>query len=270
MTFFAYSASAALGLLFSYFGLGLATVSGPETVHLVGALLLLAYAGVIVFVIRQAKAGKGPGASVVLILPMFLVIGVLWVFQIGQYAFSLLILDSGIFDSECKSTGAQYYKLPTSPVGSIAKDWDGKYYPPFNEFEVKFGTRITSLARSDFPYPKSIKFVERKSSRLEGRPIQGPDGPYIRFPETGAYYAIPSLTADVVVHYRLEPEEELKKAEPDQGIVRYEVTVTDRRTGERLASLRYIIDAKNRRGCGLTGRNTMSERSFVLKAIGLE
>ena len=268
MTFIAYAAATILGLLFSYMGLVFAMVGGGA--YIVGILLLLAYAGVLFYVIKRSKAGKGPQSAFALVLPMFLVTGVLQLFQLGSYGLSLLRPDSEAFISECKATGAQYLKRPVSPVRSIAYDWDTKYPPPFNRFEVNRGTRITSLGRSDFPHPKSIEFVERKRSHLEGRPAEGPDGPYIRFPQTGAYYSITAMTADALVHYQVSPAEELKKAEIDQGIVRYEVTVTDRRTDERLASLSYIIDAKQRRGCGLTGENTMSERTFVLKAIGLE
>ena len=268
MTFFAYFAAAVLGLMFSYVGLVFAMIGGRQVAYIMGALLLLAYAGVIAYVVRKEKAGKH--SPFALLLPMFLVAGVLQAFLIGKYALSFLIPDSEPFISECRTAGATFTKLPASPVRSIAYDWNTRYSPPFNRFDVRFGTRITSLGRSDFPYPKSIEFTERKRSNLEGRPAQGPDGPYIRFPRTGAYYSIPAPTADVLVYSRASPEEELQKAQSEQGIVRYEVTVTDRRTEERLASLRYIIDARQRRGCGLTGENTMSERSFVLKAIGLE
>lgn len=270
MTFIAYAVAAVVGLLFSYMGLVFAMVGGVQGAYTTGGLLLLAYACVIFYVVRKAKAGKGPQAAFALALPMFLVTGLLQVFQLGKYALSQLTPDSESFVSECKTAGAQYVKRPAAPVRSIAYDWDTKTSPPFNRFEVQNGTRITSLGRSNFPHPKRIEFIERKRSNLEGRPSQGPDGPYIRFPQVGAYYSIPALTADVLVHYRASPEEELKKAEQDQGLVRYEVTIMDRRTGEKLASLRYIVDAKQRRGCGLTGENTMSERSFVLKAIGLE
>ena len=78
------------------------------------------------------------------------------------------------------------------------------------------------------------------------------------------------MTADVLVHYEILPEEELRKAENDQGIVSYEVTVTDRRTQEKLAILKYVLDVKKMRGCGLTGEKTMSVRSFVGKVIGLD
>lgn len=270
MTFLAYAAAAAIGLLFSYMGLVFAITGGLQTAYLVGALLLLAYAGVIFYVVRQARGGKGPRAAFALVLPMFLVTGALQVFQLGKYAFSLVVPDSEAFLAECKSSGAKYFKRPIAPVRSIAYDWNTKSNPPFNRFEIQLGTRIASRGRSNLPHPNSIEFVERKRSSLEGRPSRGPDGPYIRFPQTGDYYAITSLTADVLVHYEITPEEELRKAEVDQGIVRYEVTVTDRRTDEQLATLKYVIDAKQRRGCGLTGEKEMSERAFVLRATGLE
>lgn len=269
MKYLAYIVATLIGLMFSYMGFIFAMLAGPQSAYLVGALLLVAYAGVIFFLVRKDRDGKGLQFAFVLALPMLLVTVVLQIFALGSYGISLLMPDSEPFIAECKATGVKFEKLPSSPVRSIAYDWDGKYHPPFNRFEVTYGTRITSLGRSDFPHPKSIEFVERKRSNLEGRPAQGPDGPYIRFPQSGAYYGIPALTADVLVHYRMTPESELRKAETNQGVVEYEVTVIDRRTEERLASLRYVIDAKQRRGCGLTGTNEMSERAFVLKAIGL-
>lgn len=270
MTLLAYTVAAILGLMFSYMGLVFAMVGGPQSTYIVAALLIVAYGCVIFYLIKKVKTGKGPQSAFVLVLPMFLVTVVLQVFQIGKYGLSLVVPDSESFLSECKTTGTKFIKLPASQVRSIAYDWNTKSAPPFNQFEVKYGTRVTSFGRSNHPHPKSIEFIERKRSNLEGRPAQGPDGPYIRFPQTGNYYSVPALTADVLVHYEISPEEELRKAEIDQGTVRYDVAVTDQRTGERLASLRYIIDAKQKRACGLTDGNTMSERAFVLKAIGLQ
>ena len=104
---------------------------------------------------------------------------------------------------------------------------------------------------------------------MDGRPPDGPDGRYVLQPRTGGLYPITDLTADVLVLYRVDPEEELEKAAEAQGLVTYEVTVTDRRTSEKLAALRYVIDAKNMRGCGLTDDGTMSERFFILRSIGV-
>ncbi len=269
MKYIAYIVSTLVGVMLSYMGFIFAMLGGPKFAYLVGALLFVTYAGVIFVLVKKDSAGKGLQFAFVLALPMPILTVVLQIFSLGNYGLSLLMPDSEPLIAECKGTGVKFEKLPSAPVRSIAYDWDGKYHPPFNRFEVKYGTRITSLGRSDIPHPKSIEFIERKRSNLEGRPSEGPDGPYIRFPQSGAYYSIPALTADVLVHYRITPESELEKAETNQGIVAYEVTVTDRRTEVRLASLRYMIDAKQQRGCGLTGQNEMSERAFVLRAIGL-
>ena len=94
MTVIAYVASAVLGLLFSCMGLVFAMTGGMQLAYVVGALLLLAYACVIFFVVRQARAGKGRRAASALVLPMFLVIGVLQVFQLGKDAFALMVPDS--------------------------------------------------------------------------------------------------------------------------------------------------------------------------------
>ncbi len=268
MAYLAYIVAGVVGLMFSGLGFVFALLGGPQLAFLIGGLLLVAHAGAIFYVVRKARAGKGPWVAIVLVLPIFVVMGLVQLFVLGGFIITLLKPDSQAFTLECKTAGAQYYKLPTSAVHSIAYDWTSKNAPRYNNFTVKFGTRV-DLGYSDLPYPPSIEFVERRRSNLEGTPLKGPDGPYVRRPKVGAYYAITDLTADVLVMYRVGHEEELEKAAEDQGLVTYEVTVTDRRTSERLASLRYAIDAKNMRGCGLTDDKTMNERSFVLRSIGL-
>ena len=268
MAYLAYIAAGVVGLLFSSVGIVFAMLGGLQFAFLIGGLLLLGHAGAIFFVVRMARVGKGPQAAIVLILPIFVVVGLALLFGIGGVIFTLLKPDSQAFALACKSAGAQYYKLPTSAVHSIAYYWTSKNAPPYNKFSVMLGSRV-SLGYSDEPYPPSIEFVERRRSNLEGRPLNGPAGSYVRHPRTGAFYTITDLTADVLVMYDVDPEEELDKASADQGLITYEVTVTDRRTSEKLSTLRYAIDAKNMRGCGLTDDNTMNERSFVLRSIGV-
>jgi hypothetical protein len=263
-----YIVAAAIGLYLSLVGVFFALLHGPLFAFIVGALLLAGHIGSVLYVRKKAMEGKGRLAALALVSPMFVVFGLAQLFGIGGFIFTLLKPDSRAFTLECKTAGAQFYKLPTSPVHSIAYDWTTKKAPPYNTFSVIFGTRV-SPGYSEEPYPPSIEFVEGRRSKWEGRPLTGPDGPYFRRPKVGARYAITDLTADVLIMYRIGPEEELEKAEEDQGLVTYEVTVTDRRTSERLASLRYAIDAKNMRGCGLTDENTMNVRSFVLRSIGL-
>lgn len=269
MKYIAYAVATVVGLAMSYMGVIFAMLSGEQFAYVIVGLLFLAYAAVILFLIRQDRAGKGLQFSFVLALPMIIVTAMMQIYAIGRHGIALLSPDSDTFVAECKSMGPTYQKLPSSPVRSIAYDWDGKHHPTFNHFEVRYGTRITSMGRSNFPHPRPIEFVERKRSGLEGTPAHGSDAPYIRFPNSGEYYGIPALTADVLVHYRMTPEDEMRKAATLQGPVLYEITVTDRRTQERLASLRYTIDAKQRRGCGLTESSEMSERKFVLRAVGL-
>lgn len=80
---------------------------------------------------------------------------------------------------------------------------------------------------------------------------------------------IESLTADVVVKYRFIHPEERLMAESDQGAVGYDLTVTDRRDGQQLAVMRYFVDRKNYRICGPITDNVLSEKEFLVKALGL-
>ena len=273
MNIIIYIVAAAIGLYLSLLGFVFSLLHGLLFAFIVGALLVAAHIGAFLYVRKKAMEGKGRLAALALVSPMIVVGGGAMIIGIGISAVSFLFIflkpDSPAFTSECRTAGAQFYKLPASPVHSIAHDWASKKAPPYNEFSVMFGTRV-SPGYAEKPYPPSIEFVEGRRSKWEGRPLNGPDGPYFRRPKVGARYAITDLTADVLVMYRVGPEEELEKAEDDQGLVTYEVTVTDRRTSERLASLRYAIDAKNMRGCGLTDDDTMNVRSFVLKSIGVQ
>ena len=268
-----YIVAAAIGLYLSLVGFIFSLLHGLVFAITVGALLVAAHIGAFLYVRKKALEGKGRLAALALVLPMIVVGGGAMIIGMGINAASTLFIflkpDSPAFTSECRTAGARFYKLPTSPVHSIAYDWTSRKAPLYNEFRVIFGSRV-SPGYSEKPFPPSIEFVEGKRSKWEGPPVHGPDGPYFRRPKVGARYPIADLTADVLVTYRVGPEEELEKAEEDQGLVTYEVTVTDRRTSERLASLRYAIDAKNMRGCGLTDDNTMSVHSFILKSIGVQ
>lgn len=261
MNLFAYVGFTALGLLFSFMGLIFAMTGGSDAVYVTVVPLFLTYAGAIFYVIKKAKKGDGAKAAFVLALPMPLVSAMHVVFLIGSHAVSFVIPDSEAFNSECETAGAQFFKAPSAPVRSIAYYRETKYDPPFTKFSVTGGTRITSLSYSNPTHPASIEFIETGPSSF--------GDPYSHHLQSGQEYGVAAITADALVNYKLSPEEELRKAPTNQGVVKYEVTVVDRRTNETLASLRYLIDSKNGRACGLTGKNVMNERSFVLKAIGL-
>jgi hypothetical protein len=254
MSYLTYIGAGALGLFFSFVGIVFALVSGPQFAYLIGGLLLVAHAGSIFYVVKKAQIGKGPQAAIVLVLPLFAVLVLGQIALLGGSAISWLMPDSEAFNLACKKAGAQYHKMPSQAVHSIAYDWTGNVAPP---------------ALNSYPHPPGIEFTERKRSDLEGRPESGPDGPYIRFPKAGPYYAINEFTADVLVKTNVDPEEELRKAPVNRGPVTYDVLVTDRRTSEQLATLRYAIDAKSGRICGLPEGNKKDLSSFVLKSIGV-
>lgn len=261
MTLFTYVGFTAVGLLFSFMGLVFAMTGGSDALYVTVVPLLLTYAGAIAYVIKKAKKGDGAKAAFVLALPMPIVSAMHVVFLVVSHAISFVIPNSEAFSRECETAGVQFFKAPSAPVRSIAYYRETKYYPPFTKFSVTGGTRITSLSYSNPTHPASIEFVETGPNSV--------GDPYFRQIQSGQKSGVATITADVVVSYKLSPEEELRKAPTNQGVVKYEVTVVDRRTNEALAYLRYLIDSKNGRACGLTGENIMNERSFVLKAIGL-
>lgn len=286
MTTIIYIIAGAIGLYLSLLGVMFSLLHGLLFASIVGALLLAAHIASILYVRKKAMEGKGRLAALALIAPMFVVGGGALVIGWGIAAVSFVVSfvepDSPAFTSECRTAGAQFHKLPSSPVRSIAYDWDGKFAPRFiTKFAVSIGGRVVdsklfSDGYSDHdPYPSVIEFTERKRRPdSKGAPSEAP-GPYVRFPRwDGRYprkntsYGITTLTADALVAYQLTSTEALVESPPQRGIVTYDLTVTDRRNGEKLASLRYVIDEKKDRACGLTGDNEMDERKFVLKAIG--
>ncbi len=270
MKLLAFAFTTIVGLMLSYAFFIMSMTGGKEFAYMVGGLLVVAYIAVLVFLIRQDQGGKGSVSSIAMVFPPFLVFGLMFVVTEVIQVGSDLMPDSSSFAAACKVMGPKYKKLPSSPVRSIAYDWVGKHPPPYGMFNVQFGTRLTTMGGAGEASHASIEFSERKRSEYrEGRPTKGPDEPYIRIPKAGPYYGIPAFTADVLVRYRMTPEEELEKAEIIQGPVLYEVTVIDRRTEEELASLSYTIDRKKGRACGLTGPNELRQHDFILRALGL-
>lgn len=267
MSILIYVVATLAGLFLSYVGVVFAMLSGPQFAYVIGGLLTAAHIGAFVFVRHRAVHGKGRESAFVLVLPIFIVLGAVYVFELGRYAVLQAWPDSSAFAAECQTAGAHYFKLPTSPVRSIAYEWPNEYGNPQNYFTVSFNTRIDHLDHRDLLYPPVIGFTEY--SYMVNRHATSPRK-YIRRPRQGVTHSISAFSADILVGYKVAPAEELKKAANDQGMVKYELTITDRRDGEKLASLKYVVDAKNRRACGLTGNNVMDERAFVLKALGIQ
>lgn len=262
MPFFAYAGFTVLGLLFSFMGLVFAMTGGTGSLYITAGPLLLAYAGAIFYVIKRANEGNGPKSAFVLALPMPFVSAMFVVYSIGSHGVLFVIPDAETFSSECKTAGAKYIKAPALPVHSIVYYNETKFRPHFTSLSVSWGSRISSLSYDNRPNHPSLEFTETGPNAFGHR--------YTRHPKAEKEYGVDTLTADVLVKFKMSPEEELQKALGSQGIVSYELTVIDQRTNEELAQLRYVTDTENKRACGLTGENTLSERAFILKSIGLQ
>lgn len=171
------------------------------------------------------------------------------------------------FDLACKDAGAKFTAPPAQPVTSIAFDWEPRsHLPDHNYLLLDERGNITETRWTAPRFPGSIRFAEWRCCKREGRPTQG-SGPYIRRPNTGtmAYYAIAELTADALATYRVS---KMDMRGTEAGVQVVEITVTDRRDRQTLATLRYLIDRNARRACGSTAPGVMDETRFVLQAVG--
>lgn len=165
---------------------------------------------------------------------------------------------------ECRNAGAQYYKLPTKPVHSIAHYKNGEYPSFFEYHETKNdGKLIKYVGNKDFEeyentLPNQIEFIEY--NRI---------GQYFREPKPyGTSYMINKWSADVMVDHQVIQLQKAIFFKTD--IYKHYLTIKDHRNGEVLARLLYVVDNKNDLACGFTGDNKIDEKYFVLKAIGLE
>jgi len=259
-----YIGFAILGGFFSLWGYVGASIVGHEAGQTMALLLSLAYAGVIGFLIFKDKPDE---FAYVLVLPAFIVFGIHTIFAIISNSISIFTSDSDAFTNECKAAEMKYIKLPTMPVRSIAYDWDSKDAPSFVNYQTVYGTRISGLSYSSQPSinDQRIEFIEIKPTSNFGAPLLGAGSKYLRVPKMESFYGVDEFTADILVAYKTSPIEQSKK----DGAIRYELTVSDRRNGDKLAYLRYVVDVKKQRACGLTGKNIINDGQFIQKAIGL-
>lgn len=207
----------------------------------------------------KTAAGALPAAYAVALLVL-----------VASSMFDALAPAPSTFEAACKDMGAQYLRSPTKPVRSIAYDWkDGDFPPQIVYFGTASNGHLSDLNGGlGFRLPAQIEFTEGKCCRFEGRPTTGAGLPYIRRPNSDApYFGISELSADTLVMFSSSRVELLGA---QWSLIKYEVTVTDRRTGDILATLKYMLDSRRRRGCGTSANGVMDERGFVLKAVGVQ
>lgn len=174
------------------------------------------------------------------------------------------------FDEACKDTGPLFIAKPALAVESLAYDWEpGTNAPTINYFTLDARGNVQNL-QGDLPtFPESIKFTEGRCCQFEGAPSNR-IGPFIRRQNSGAnfdsFVGARELSADVLVKYKIS---RIQPKNWKNGLESVDISVTDRRDGRRLATMRYLLDRQAQRGCGATSDGVMDEKMFVLKAIGI-
>jgi len=215
--------------------------------------------------------------SVALAPAPVLIVGVLLFGSLlATYVIPLFETESSEFTTACRDAGSRFFRTPAMPVHSIA------YGPSPNTigtYKTGLYGRLTQIGGFDAPMPRfdaAIEFTEHRRGYGDG--ITSTDsGLYVRLmPKSNDLNdryrgnVVESLTADVLVTYRIFPKEELAKAPIAQGPVTHELTVTDRRDGQTIASMRYVIDQKGHHICGPMTNNVLSEKAFLAQALGLD
>lgn len=240
---------------------------GYSSAYLIGCLLVSVHVITYIFVWRQALQGKGPIMAIALMLPAFIVTAGLWIFLKGRQIVLSVLPNSSEFDVVCKAAGPHYILKPSKVVESIAYDWEPGTYPPdINYFKVDARGNVSGLRGGLPSFPAAIKFIEGRCCQYEGGP-RNHVGPFVRHPNTGEYFGITELTADVLVTYKRSDAE---VPSSQAGLKAVDITVTDRRDGQTLATLRYLLDRERRRGCGAVSNGAMDEQAFIHRAVGID
>jgi hypothetical protein len=171
-------------------------------------------------------------------------------------------------EAMCKEADASFLRTPSLPVRSIAHDWNPAELPggPFyGAYRITDDGRL--LGASGFERDSYFDFVERRHSiNTEGLSPQE-KRQYVRFPRGGHFYAIDVFTADALIFHEVSDPEEMKRAPRMQRMVRYKVTVSDRRTGDTLATMIYWVDMLNQHACRANRPNLISVNAFVRDAV---
>lgn len=173
------------------------------------------------------------------------------------------------FATLCRDAKVQFFMKPDLPVHSVAHDWSSRIRRDLkNRYELDESGKILGIGWN----PKirnHVDFIEERYTP-NGRFGMGNLKPlYVRQPRKGEFYGVDNLMADVLVMHDVSSPEELDKPVNQQAQLKYTLTVSDRRTGEKLASMVYWVDMLNHRACGANLKNTIDEDVFILQAAGI-
>jgi len=181
------------------------------------------------------------------------------------------------FIALCKDVGVKLLEKPVAPVRSIAYDVDPKRisgWSSASRVEVDEDGRTLGFGgfskRNSAEATKvaSFEFTERRAGDGAGAATINPSAPYYRFPAAQQpYYGVDELSADVRAVLDVDKPDEYRKAPIRQAAIRYQITLTDRRSGAILGVQTYVVDRLNHRACGVNVGNVISPSAFIFDAI---
>ena len=183
------------------------------------------------------------------------------------------------FKALCKDVGVKLLEKPAATVRSIAYDFDpNRVYDWSGASRVEVNSSGHIRGFGGFGKPgsdeskksASFEFTERRAGDGAGRATINPSAPYYRFPPVSSlqpYFGVAELGADVLAFLDVDKPDETGKAPIYQRAVRYQITLTDRRSGVILGVQTYVVDRLNSRACGMNVDNAISPAAFIFDAI---
>ena len=239
---------------------------GVQKVWLFGTLWVALFSATAIVLLGRGKSGT---AIMTAAAAVPTAVATAMAMSVAGYTLGQLRPNSSELEAACKTAEVTFSAKPKLAVNSIAYDWGRKYPVEINFLEVSDGYRLSNFQTLNPPYPPQIAFIEKVTTEVHSDGTKSTT--IIRIPRDGKGTFEPALAADVLVSYKyVVGKEELAKALTQQGLVGYEVTVTDRRDDRELAKLRYFTELARRRGCGPAGTRVLGIQSFVLKALEVQ
>jgi hypothetical protein len=170
----------------------------------------------------------------------------------------------------CEDTGVEYFSRPVGKVRSVAylsshnqEVVDSKRAEIVLNHKGRFKRTLYSYSGMDLERQLTLKLSKEKSNsaRVEDITIKFED-PLYRLSDT-----LDAVAADILVYYNIKQASYKTHSLKWSGPKYYRMETSDRRSGELLGVMKYVVDRGNKRACGANLENTINEDHFVLTAL---